>query len=152
MEYILSDRRFGEKFPQRVPHPKEDVDSSQKPMHLRLPSVWKDYHKDGNLQALLEQTLPKWLKQERLDGWRGYFYIHMSMEQIENTTIPQKRLWKLYNAEISFKEAHRSFYSDAVERWIFPCVSFSRITLALLESGLPASKWCIKLEVYMWFQ
>lgn len=76
--------------------------------------------------------------------WGLFLHVNACTTNWDHLSSFRNGWWKLYHIEISFKGAHRQFYSDTLKRLSFPCVSFSRITLALLESGLPASKWSIK--------
>lgn len=125
-ECILSDGRCGEECPQRGPHPKEQVDSFQRPVYLRLPSLWKDHQKGRNLQVLLEPNLTGgWYKQD----WRGvrrwYFHIWIPLELTENVSIlSETSCEQSLLCRGSFQRSSQIIYSDAMDRWIFLCVLF----------------------------
>lgn len=109
-----------------------------------------NYHKDGNLQALLWQIPLTCFTQESLEeGRQWYSYIWMPMELTENASILSGTGCENFTMLRFLSKEPTENLHNAMERWIVPRVSFSKITLTLLESGLAASKWSTKLEVHM---
>lgn len=149
MECIPSDGRFGGKCPQRVPHPKERCRLSSDTSVLSAAVCWKNHHKDGNFQALQEQTPPRRLPRESLESC-GRRYFHVGCPQ-NWPRMPQFFLKLAVQTLLCwdfFQRIPQIVLHSTMGRWIFSCASFSRNILTLSESGLPASNGLSRWTVH----
>ena len=104
-----------------------------------------------------------WNKKDLGPGWGASagswgLFLHLGTISISECPWNSLRLAQFFQKGKVKTLLYWDFFqrsSQIILQWCFgeidfSCVSFSKIALALLGSVLPASKWSIKLEVYMW--